>query len=131
MVSRLATMMTLAGVLLAAPIASAFTLGETAAATGVQGTLAGSGSTSAAGTIGTVKRSLGAASATKQGQLEGAGVAIGWGGKGGGPGGWATAAAGGWATRAQGGWATASTGWATAASGGAWASGGWGGGAGR
>ena len=122
---RLATIMTLTGVLVAAPVASAFTLGEAAAATGVQGTLASSGSMRPAGTIGTVKRNLGAAVATKQGQLDGTGVQIGWGGKGGGSG-WGTAGSG-WATKGQGGgWTASASSWATgAAGGGAWASGGW------
>jgi len=74
MVRMLATTMTLGGLLLAAPVASAFTMGEVTATTGVHGTLARSGSTGAAGTIGTVKRSLGASVGTKQAQLDGAGA---------------------------------------------------------
>jgi hypothetical protein len=125
MVSRLAIILTLAGVVLAAPVAGAFTLGEAAATTGVQGTLARAGTTKPAGIIGTVKRNVGAAAATKQGQLDGAGVAIGWGGKGG-PGGWASAGGpGGWAAKSQGGWASATSSWATGGGAGSWASGGW------
>jgi len=126
MVSRLATITTLAGVLLAAPIASAFTLGETTATMGVQGTLARSGTSKPAGTIGTVKRSLNAAVAGKQAQLEATGLQVGWGGKGGGQSGW-TAAGSGWAGNGgSAGWTTASTNWASGANGGgAWATGGW------
>jgi hypothetical protein len=128
MVSKLATITTLAVALLGAPVASAFTMGEAVATTGVQNALAGTGSTRAAGTIGTVKRSLGAAAATKQGQLEKAGGQIGWGGTGGGSSAWAPGGGSGWATKGGGsGWASASSGWATggAAGGGGWASGGW------
>ena len=125
MVRRLATIATLGGVLLAAPIASAFTMGEVATTTGMQGTLASSGSRGAAGTIGTVKKSLGASAGAKQAQLDGAAVSVGWGGKGGGSG-WARSG-GGWTTGAAG-WVTASSSWAHGANGGgAWASGGWGG----
>jgi hypothetical protein len=120
-------MVVLGGLLLAAPYARAFSMGEVAATTGVQGTLAKSGTTNAAGTIGTVQRALGAAAATKQGQLAAAGGPISWGGKGGGPGGWATASGGGWATAATGWGSTGTTGWASGKGGGnAWASGPWG-----
>jgi hypothetical protein len=114
--------------LVSAP-AHAFTLGEVTATTGVQGTLAKSGTTSAAGTMASVKGALNRAVATKEGQLAGAGGGQppSWGGKGG-TGGWASAGAGGgWATAGGAGWATASAGggWATG-HGGAWATGGWG-----
>ena len=125
MVSKLATITTLAGVLLIAPVASAFTMGEAAVATGIQGTLASSGSMKPAGTIGSVKNAVNAAAATKQGQLERVG-GIGWGGKGG-VSGWTIAGAS-WASKGSGGgWTTASSSWATGSSGGgAWATGaGW------
>lgn len=130
MVGRLGTIMTLAGVLLAAPTASAFTMGEAVATTGVQGTLARSGTTSAAGTIGTVKKSLGASVGTKQAQLDGAGGQVAWGGKGAC---WATAGGGTrWTSGGQKGWTVASSSWSSASSGGsAWASGSWGGSATR
>jgi hypothetical protein len=121
--------MAAAAVVLAGSSAGAFTLGEVTATTGVHQTLAKSGTTSAAGTIGTVKNALGKAVATKQGQLnETASAPVGWGGKGG-MGGWASGASnGGWATGGKSGWAVASSGgWATGGPGG-WASGSWGGG---
>jgi hypothetical protein len=128
MVGRLGMVMAVAAVWFASTPARAFTLGEVTATTGVHGTLARSGSTSAAGTIGSVKNALGKATATKEGQLAAAGGGpVGWGGKGG-TGGWATASAGsGWASGSgASGWATASAsgGWATGS--GAWASGSWG-----
>ena len=129
---RVRTMMVLAAVALLAPRADAFSMGEVVATTGVQGTLAKSGASSAAGTIGSVKRSLGASVALKQGQLDGAAGPIAWGGKGGGQSGWATPGGGasGWATPGgASGWATVggTGGWATASNAGsAWASGAWG-----
>jgi hypothetical protein len=128
MVGRLGMVIAVA-VWLASTPAQAFTLGEVTATTGVHGSLAKSGTSSAAGTIGSVKNALGKAVATKEGQLAGAGVQVGWGGKGGGTGGWATVGSGGgWAVgNGASGWATASAsgGWSTGKSG-AWASGGWG-----
>ena len=112
MVSKLATITTLAAALLAAPVANAFTMGETAVATGIQGSLASSGSMRPAGTIGSVKNALGAAAATKQGQLDKVGGPIGWGGKGGGASGWAAAGSGWFSKGSGGGWTTASTSWA-------------------
>src|SRR5262249_5874872 len=93
-------MMVFAGIRLGVSSANAQSLGEAAAATGIQNSLAGTSMGNPAGTIGTVKRALGAAAATKQGQLDGAAKApimgaVGWGGKGGGKSGW-TASAGGW-----------------------------------
>jgi hypothetical protein len=126
MVRRLGMVMVVAAVWVATP-ASAFSLGEVTATTGVHGTLAKSGATNAAGTIGSVKNALGKAVATKEGQLAGAGAQVGWGGKGG-TGGWATVGnGGGWAVGSgASGWATASAGgWSTGRSS-AWASGGWG-----
>ena len=97
MVRRVGTMMVALGsLLLVAPYAGAFSMGEVTATTGMQGTLAKSGTTGAAGTIGSVQKSLGASVATKQGQLAAAGGPVSWGGKGGGPGGWATGS--GWKT---------------------------------
>ena len=125
-------MLIFAGTLLGASSANAQSLGETAAATGIHQTLAGTGMGNPAGTIGTVKNAVGAAVATKQGQLNGAAGApvmgaVGWGGKGGGKSGW-TAAGGGWKAGAGGGkgWTAASTGWAGGGKGasGAWAAGG-------
>lgn len=124
-----------AAVALAASGAHAFTMGEVTATTGVQSTLAASGSVRPAGTIGSVKQSLNASVATKQAQLNGAPAPgpQGWGGKGAGRGAWVTPGAGGkgWGIGGAGGWATASAGggWATAAQGGGggWASGPWGG----
>jgi hypothetical protein len=125
--------MVVAGMLFGATSANAQTLGEAAAATGIHNTLAGTGMGNPAGTIGTVKRAVGAAAATKQGQLDGAGKppimgAVGWGGKGGGRSGWA-AAAGGWKGGGGAGkaWTAASAGWAgggAKGAGGAWAPGG-------
>jgi hypothetical protein len=129
MVRRLGTTLVIAGVLGAASLASAFSMGDVAAATGVQGTLAATGHGNVAGTIGSVKNALGKATATKEGQLNTAAGHIGWGGKGGGAGAWfAHGSNGGWVAKA--GWAMASAGggWATgAARGGAWGSGPWGG----
>jgi len=137
MVGRLRTTLMLAAVVALAPRAGAFTMGEVAATTGMQGTLAKSGTTNVAGTIGSVKNALGAAVATKQGQLAGAaGGPVAWGGKGGGQSGWASPGKGGaqsgWASPgSSGGWASTGTagGWASAsnAGAGAWASGPWGG----
>lgn len=130
MVRRLAMVVLLGGVM-GASSAHAQSMGEMVATTGVHNTLASSGTMNPKGTIGTVQRAVGAAAATKQAQLDGAtggGGPVGWGGKGGGTGGWATHASGGtsgWAV-AGAGWTTASTGWATAAGASAWASGGWG-----
>ena len=70
MVGRLWTMMALASVVAMAPRAGAFSMGEVTATTGMQGTLARSGTTNAAGTIGSVKNALGAAAATKQAQIQ-------------------------------------------------------------
>ena len=126
--------MVFAGMLLGASSARAQSLGETAAATGIHQTLAGTGASNPAGTINTVKNAVGAAAATKQGQLNGAAGApvmgaAGWGGKGGGQSGW-TAAGGGWKGGASGkAWTSASNGWAGGGKGaaGAWApGGGWG-----
>jgi len=121
----------IAGMLLGASSANAQSLGEAVAATGIHQTLAGTGMGNPAGTIGTVKNAVGAAAATKQGQLNGAAGApvmgaVGWGGKGG-RSGW-TPGAGGWkgGGGAGKGWATASSGWAGGGkgAGGAWAPGG-------
>jgi hypothetical protein len=114
-------------VLAGAASAGAFTMGEAVATTGVQGTLASSGVSGAAGTIKSVKTALGSASTKKQGQLDGA--LRSWGGKGGAGQGWALASSGkGWAGGGSKGWAasTGATGWAGGAAGkGSWASGGW------
>jgi hypothetical protein len=133
MVRWVRTMMVLAAVAALAPRADAFTMGETVATTGMQGTLASSGASGAARTIGSVKQSVGAAVATKQGQLDGAAGPIAWGGKGGGQSAWAKPGGGasGWAMPGgSGGWAVATTGsggWAMASSASAaWASGPWG-----
>ena len=124
--------MVFAGVLLGISSAHAQSLGETAAATGIHQTLAGTGMGNPAGTLNTVKNAVGAAAATKQGQLNGAAGApvmgaLGWGGKGGGHSGW-TPGAGGWkgGAGAAKGWTAASAGWAGAGkgAGGAWAPGG-------
>jgi len=126
-----------AGILLGASSAHAqFSMGEVAATTGMHHTLAATGAGNPAGTINTVKKALGAATATKQGQLDGAAGAhgpAGWGGKGGGRSGW-TAPGAGWKGGSGGGkgWTSASASWATggAKSGGAWhPGGGWAGGA--
>jgi hypothetical protein len=130
MARRLETIIVLAGVLLTAPVAGAFTMGEAVATTGVHNTLAKSGSSSAAGTMGAVKGSLAQSVATKQGQLASADGAVAWGG---GPGtsGWALAGAGngGWIAGA-GGWTRGGNGAGGWAAGGAassaWVSGGWG-----
>ena len=124
-------MVVAAGVWLVSTPASAQTLGEVTAATGMHNTLAATGMGNPAGTINSVKNALGKAVATKEGQLAGAGGPMGWGGKGGGSG-WASKSAnGGWATGVGSkGWmmASASGGWATGGNGGGrgWASGGWG-----
>jgi hypothetical protein len=129
MVRRLGMVVMFGGVLATASAARAFSMGDVTATTGMQGTLAKSGSLKPASTIASVKSAVGAAAATKQGQLDGAAGAapIGWGGKGGGPGGWAKAGGGGgnsgWAGAT--GWATASNSWATGAGSTAWATGGW------
>jgi len=128
MVRRLGMVVMLGGVLATASAARAFSMGDVTATTGMQGTLAKSGSLKPASTIASVKSAVGAAAATKQGQLDGAaGIAqMGWGGKGGGTGGWATGGAAngkGWAAAA--GWATASNSWATGAGSSAWATGAW------
>ena len=129
MARRLETIIVLAGVLLTAPVASAFTMGEAVATTGVHNTVAKSGSSSAAGTIGVVKGSLAKSVATKQGQLASAEGVVAWGGGGGtgwaaggaGSGGW-MAGAGGWTRGANG-----AGGWAGGGAGsGAWVSGAWG-----
>ena len=122
-------MVVAAGVWLVSTSASAQTLGEVTAATGVHNTLAASGTGNPAGTINSVKNALGKAVATKEGQLAGAG-GLGWGGKGGGSG-WASKSGnGGWlAGGGAKGWAMASAGggWGTAGNGGGgWARGGWG-----
>jgi hypothetical protein len=127
MVRRLGTMLVIAGVFGAVSLASAFSMGEVAATTGVQGALASTGHGNVAGTIGSVKSALGNAAATKEGQLATAGAQIGWGGKGG-PAAWAAHGSnGGWVAKS--GWATASAGggWAVGAArgGGAWGSGPW------
>ncbi len=133
MVRRLGMVLMVGGVL-AAGSAKAFTMGEVAATTGVQGTLARSGTMKPADTLGTVKRAVGAAAAKKQGQLDaattGATTQAAWGGKSGGTGGWASGPGGGksgWAS-GSGGWTTASSGWASSGTGGAsgWATGAWG-----
>ncbi len=116
-------MMALAGVLVGGAVAQAFTMGEVAATTGVQGTLASSGTSNVAGTIGSVKNALGAAAATKQKQLDGAATQMAWGGKAGGASHWATPGTGGGS-----GWAVASAGWSANGGGGA---GGWAGGGGK
>ena len=127
-----------AGILLGASSAHAqFSMGEVAATTGMHQTLAATGMGNPAGTINTVKKALGAAAATKQGQLDGAAGhpgPAGWGGKGGGRGGW-TAPGAGWKASASGGkgWTSASASWATGGGkgGGAWhAAGDWSGAAG-
>jgi hypothetical protein len=128
MVRRLGMVVMLGGVLATASAARAFSMGEVTATTGMQGTLAKSGTLKPASTIASVKNAVGAAAATKQAQLDGAAgaVPIGWGGKGGGTGGWARAGGGGnsgWAAAT--GWATASASWATGAGSTAWATGGW------
>jgi hypothetical protein len=128
----LGMVMVVAAVWLASTPARAQSLGEVTAATGIHNSLAKSGGMNAAGTINSVKNALGKAVATKEGQLAGAGVQIGWGGKGG-TGGWATKSGhGGWsAGGGPSGWASApgaAHGWAMASNTGAWASGGWGGG---
>ena len=131
MVRALGLMILAGGVLLGASSANAQSLGEAAAASGIHGTLAGTGMGNPAGTIGTVRNAVGAAAATKQGQLNGAAGApvmgaVGWGGKGGGRSGW-TAGAGGWkgGGGAGKGWTSASTGWAGGGKGaGGWAPGG-------
>jgi hypothetical protein len=131
MMRRLGMVMAVAVAGLVATPARAQSLGEVTATTGIHGTLAKSGSMNAAGTIGSVKNALGKAVATKEGQLAGAGIQVGWGGKGG-TGGWASkSAGGGWSTGGgSSGWAMASTSGGWAAGGGtgsgAWASGGWG-----
>jgi len=111
MVRRLGMVVMFGGVLATASAARAFSMGDVTATTGMQGTLAKSGTFKPASTIASVKSAVGAAAATKQGQLDGAaGVAqMGWGGKGGG----------------TGGWATASNSWATGAGSSAWATGAW------
>jgi hypothetical protein len=133
MARRLERIVVLVSVLLTARVAGAFTMGEVATTTGMQGTLATSGGSSAKGTIGVVKGSLGQSVATKQGQLANAEGAVAWGG---GPGtsGWATAGAGngGWQA-AAGGWTSggsAGSGWAVGGPGNSgWVSGAWGNGA--
>jgi hypothetical protein len=80
MARRLGTIIVLAGVLLTATFASAFSMGEVTATTGMQGTLAKSGTMSAKGPIGVVKGSLAQSVATKQGQLASADGAVAWGG---------------------------------------------------
>jgi hypothetical protein len=126
-----------AALVFAASGAGAFSMGEVTATTGVQSTLAASGSTRPAGTIAAVKQSLGASVGTKQAQLDGAAAAPprGWGGTGAGRGGWAMPGAGakGWASgAATGGWASARAGggWVSGGQvgGGVWASGNWDGG---
>jgi hypothetical protein len=134
MARRLEAIIVLAGVLLTAPRASAFTMGEAVTTTGVQGTLAKSGTTSAKGPIGVVKSSLGQSVATKQGQLATAVGAVAWGG-GAGTSGWAVAGPdnSGWMTVAAG-WtgADGTSGWgAGGASTSAWVSGAWGNGSAR
>lgn len=122
---KLGTMLALAGVLATAPAAAAFTMGEVTATTGVHGTLAASGQPGAAGTISGVNRTLGAAVATKEGQLASADGSVAWGG--GGTTGWAAAGGGdgGWASGA-GGWSAGDDGWAAGGQGNsAWVSGGW------
>jgi hypothetical protein len=127
MVRRVGTMMVVLGsLLLVASYAGAFSMGEVTATTGMQGTLARSGTSNPAGTIGTVQRAIGAAAATKQGQLAAAGGGMSWGGKGGGTGGWATANGSGWATASTGWASTGTTGWASGKGGSAWQSGPWG-----
>jgi hypothetical protein len=128
MARRLGRILIVVGVLgLAASNAHAFSMGDTMAATGVQGTLAAGGASSVAGTIQGVKSALGKAVATKEGQLN---SAAGWGGKGGGATAWKAGGASAWkAAAANGGWSSNSGGkggWATAAAGKAWSSGGWG-----
>ncbi len=130
MMGRLGMVMVVAAVWLVATPARAQSLGEVTATTGIHGTLAKSGTMNAAGTIGSVKNALGKAVATKEGQLAGAGIQMGWGGKGG-TGGWASKGAGGGWSAGGGntGWAMASAsgGWAAGgANSGAWARGGWG-----
>lgn len=127
---RVLGVMIFAGMLLGASSANAQSLGEATAATGIHQTLAGTGMGNPAGTIGTVKRAVGAAAATKQGQLDGAAGGpgpVGWGGKGGGRSGW-TPAGGGWkgGGGAGKGWTSASSGWAGGGkgAGGVWAPGG-------
>ena len=78
--------MVITGMLLGASSANAQSLGEAVATTGIHQTLAGTGMGNPAGTIGTVKRAVGAAAATKQGQLDGAAGGVG-------PVGWAAKAA--------------------------------------
>jgi hypothetical protein len=123
MAGRLAVALAVASLVVGTGSARAFTMGEAVATTGVQGTLASSGSTGAAGTINSVKTALGKASTQKQGQLDGALRA--WGSGRGGTG-WSLASAGkGWSAGGSKGWTVAATsGWGSAGKG-AWASGGW------
>jgi hypothetical protein len=124
MAGRLAVAFAVASLVVGAGSARAFTMGEAVATTGMQGTLASSGSTGAAGTINSVKSALGKVTTQKQGQLDGAVRA--WGGRGGAGSGWSLAASGkGWSAGGSKGWAVAATsGWGSAGKG-AWASGGW------
>jgi hypothetical protein len=134
MLGTIRTMVVLATVAALAPRAGAFSMGEVTATTGVQSTLAQSGTTHAAGTIGAVKNALNAATSTKEGQLAGAAGGTGWGGKAGTQTAWASLKSGSsaWASPASSGWnangGTAPGTWATAsnAGSGAWASGSWG-----
>ena len=125
----------LAAMLVAAPAAHAFTLGETGAAAAVQGTLAGNSTLNVAGTINGVKSALGAATDKQNQKLGQVGGGQGWGGKGGGQSRWASNGKGGsgrgWTS--GGGWgANGKSGgmgkWQTASAGGskAWATGSWG-----
>lgn len=127
------TMVVLVAVAAFAARAGAFSMGEVAATTGMQGTLASSGTTHPAGTLGSVKNALNAATAKKQGQLNAATGSAAWGGKGGGQSAWASLKGGSSAWASPGGssgWTGSSgpAGWASAsnAAGNAWASGAWG-----
>jgi len=126
----LALVVALGAVLAVAPRAHAQMMGDTMAATGVHGALASTGTMNAAGTIGGVKRALGAAVDQKHTQL--ASVDHSWGGKHGGKSSWMIndGTGKGWGNNLSGkAWSDARNGkgWSTAdARGGkGWASGSW------
>src|SRR5262249_45553480 len=123
MAGRLAVALALASIVAGAGSARAFSMGETMAATGVQGTLASGGAQGAAGTINSVKSALGKVSADQQAKVDA--VARPW-GNGRGGAGWSLASAGkGWASSAGKGWTVAgNSGWGSAGKG-AWSSGAW------
>lgn len=126
MARRFAAVVAVASMLVGAGSARAFTMGEAVATTGVSNTLASGPVSGVAGTINSVKTALGKATATKQGQLDGA--VRGWGGKGGTGSGWSSASTGkGWSAGGSKGWtvAGASTGWTSTNAKGSWASGTW------